>query len=695
MEEIKKIRTVCRSCHGGCGVIAQVKNGKVVKIEGDPDSPISYGTLCSKGLAITQIAYHPDRILHPMKKGHLGWKRITWDEALDTVAYQFKKVIEQHGPESLFIGQGTGRDYESHFSRFGNLLGTPNVLTAGHMCYLSRIGASLITCGRFPVCDYEGKPKCIVLWAVNPLWTNPDEYKGAGFWRAYKKGAKLIVIDPRKNFYTQKADLWLQLRPGTDAALAMGFFQVIIEEELYDKEFVTRYIHGWDAFMERVKEYPLYKVEQITWVDEELIREAARMYACTKPAGIHWGVPTEQTVNCTDFTRTAIGLMAATGNLDAPGGNVFHVPPKVRKVSEFSRHDALSPQQRGKRLGGEQYKLAARMALITPKAAWEAMLTEKPYPLKAGIFVGTNPLITEANAKDIYAALQKLDFLAVADFFLTPTAELADIFLPAGTWLEQNHMAENWKFHGYVLARQKVVEIGECWQDHKIFLELGKRMGQEWWDTVEDTLDYLLEPTGLTWEQFKEKGYLKGDMVYYKYRQGGFSTPTRKVELYSSILEDWGRDPLPKYTEIPESPVSRPDLAKEYPYILNAGLRTPTFFHSANRQVPWLREIRPDPIVEIHPDMAKKHGIKEMDWVWIESPRGRIKQKVKLNDGIDPGVVVAEHGWWFPEIKDDGHGWDISNINLLTDDSHQSMDPVMGATNLRVLLCNISRCEQG
>jgi anaerobic selenocysteine-containing dehydrogenase len=630
-----------------------------------------------------------------MKKGHQGWERITWDEALDTVAYHFKKVIEQHGSESLFIGQGTGRDYESHFSRFGNLLGTPNVLTAGHMCYLSRIGASLITCGRFPVCDYEGAPKCIVLWAVNPLWTNPDEYKGASFWRAYKKGAKLIVIDPRKNFYTQKADLWLQLRPGTDAALALGFFQVIIEEELYDKEFVTRYIHGWDAFMERIKEYPLYKVEQITWVDEELIREAARMYAATKPAGIHWGVPTEQTINCTDFTRTAIGLMAATGNLDAPGGNVFYVPPKVRKVSEFSRHDALSPAQREKRLGGEQYKLAARMALITPKAAWDAMLTEKPYPLKAGIFVGTNPVITEANAKAIYAALQKLDFLAVADFFLTPTAELADIFLPAGTWLEQNHMAENWKFHGYVLARQKVVEIGECWQDHKIFMELGKRMGQEWWDTVEDALDYLLEPTGLTWEQFKEKGYLKGDMFYYKYRQGGFSTPTRKVELYSTILEDWGRDPLPKYTEIPESPVSRPDLAKEYPYILNAGLRTPTFFHSANRQAPWLREIRPDPIVEIHPDTAKKHGIKEMDWVWIESPRGRVKEKVKLNDGIDPSVVVAEHGWWFPEIKDAGHGWDISNINLLTDDSCQSMDPVMGATNLRVLLCNISRCEQG
>jgi anaerobic selenocysteine-containing dehydrogenase len=644
-------------------------------------------------MAITQIAYHPDRILHPLKKTGQGWERITWDEALDTITEQFNKVIREHGPESIFIGQGTGRDYESHFSRFGNLLGTPNVLTAGHMCYLSRIGASLITCGRFPVCDYEGEPKCIVLWAVNPLWTNPDEYKGASFWRAYKKGAKLIVIDPRRNFYTQKADLWLRLRPGTDAALAMGFFQVMIEEELYDKAFVTEYIHGWEAFRERVREYPLDRVERITGVDEDLIRAAARMYCTIKPAGIHWGVPTEQTINCTDFTRTAIGLMAATGNLDAPGGNVFQVPPKVRKVSEFSRHDALGPRQREKRLGGDQYKLAARMALITPKAAWDAILTGKPYPLKAGIFVGTNPVITEANARDIYAALKKLDFLAVADFFLTPTAELAHIFLPAGTWLEQNHMAENWKFHGYVLARQKVVEIGECWQDHKIFQELGKRLGQEWWDTVEDALDYLLEPTGLTWEQFKEKGFLKGDMVYYKYRKGGFSTPTRKVELYSTILKDWGRDPLPKYTEIPESPVSRPDLAKEYPYILNAGLRTPTFFHSANRQVPWLREIRPDPIVEIHPETARKHGLKEMDWVWIESPRGRIKQKVKLNDGIDPGVVVAEHGWWFPEIRDAGHGWDISNINLLTDDSHQSMDPVMGATNLRVLLCNLARCE--
>jgi anaerobic selenocysteine-containing dehydrogenase len=692
MGEVRKVRTVCRSCHGGCGVIAHVKDGKVIKVEGDSESPISHGTLCSKGLAITQLAYHPDRIIYPMKKGGNGWERITWDEALDTVIGKFKEVIKEHGPESIVIGQGTGRDYESHLYRFANLLGTPNVLTAGHMCYVSRVAATLITCGNLPICDYNAEPKCIVMWACNPQWTNPDEYKGEGFWRAYKKGSKLIVIDPRKGFLAKKAYLWLQLRPGTDAALAFGFLHVIIDEELYDEEFVKNYIHGWEEFKERVKEYPLERVEEITWVKKELIRKAARIYATVKPACINWGVPTEQTLNCTDCTRLLTGLMAVTGNLDVAGGNVFFVPPPVRTVSQFSRHKDLSPEQREKRLGGEQYKLASRVALITPKVAWDAILTGKPYPLKAGLLCGTNPVITRANAREAYEALKKIDFLAVIDFFLTPTAELADIFLPAGTWLEQNHVADNWKRHGYALARQKAVEIGECWQDHKIFLELGKRMGQEWWDTVEDALDYLLEPTGLTWEQFKEKGYLKGEQVYYKYKEKGFSTPTGKVELYSTVLEKWGQDPLPKYTEIPESPVSRPDLLEDYPYILNAGLRTPTFFHSANRMIPWLREIRPDPIVEIHPETAAKHGIEDGQWVYIESPRGRVKERAKVTDSIDPRVVVAEHGWWFPEVKDPGHGWDTANINILTDNSHESMDPVMGATNLRVLLCNISPC---
>jgi len=699
MEEEKKIRTVCRSCHGACGVIAHVKDGKVVKVEGDPKSPISHGTMCAKGLAITQLAYHPDRILHPMKK--VGeklsgeWERITWDEALDTIAAKFQAVVDEYGPEYIVVGQGTGRDYESHLYRFANQLGTPNVLTAGHFCYVSRVSSSLITCGNLPVVDYYvNEPKCIIIWATNPMWTNADEYKGENFMRALKNGAKLINVDPRKSFYAGRADLWLQIRPGTDGALAFGFHHVIIEEELYEKGFVENYIYGWDAFKERaMKEYPLEKVQEITWVDKEMIREAARMYATTKPAAIQWGVPTEESINCTDFTRTAIGLMGITGNLDAPGGNALFVNPPTRTVAEFGRHKDLSKEVLAKRLGGEQFKLGARVAFINPKKAWDSIVYGEPYQLKAGLLCGSNPVVSRANAKEAYEALRKIGFLVVIDHFMTPTAELADIFLPAGTWLEQNHVADNWKRHGYVFARQKCCEIGEAWQDHKIFQELGKRMGQEWWPTVEDGLDYLLEPSGLTFEQFKEKGYLQGEMVYHKYRERGFSTPTRKVELWSTILEKWGRDPLPKYVEVPESPYSTPEVAKQYPYIFNSGLRTPTFFHAAGRMIPWLREIRPDPIAEVHPETAKKHGIKDGQWIYIESPRGRIKQRAKLYDGIDPRVVTSEHGWWFPEIKDPGHGWEISNANILTDNAFETCDPNMGSTNVRVCLCNISPCE--
>jgi anaerobic selenocysteine-containing dehydrogenase len=696
MAELKKIKTVCRNCHGACGVIAHVRAGRVVKVEGDPDSPISRGTMCTKGLAVTQLAYHPDRIIHPMKKINGNWQRITWDEALETIANTFQAVIDEYGPEYIVVGQGTGRDYESHLYRFANLLGTPNVLTAGHMCYVSRVSTSLITCGNLPVVDYAGEPKCIVMWACNPLWTNPDEYTAENFYRAFKKGAKLISIDPRKSFYAGKADLWLQLRPGTDGALAFGFHRVIIEEELYEKDFVQNHVHGWHAFKQRVlQDYPLEKVQEITWVDKELIRKAARLYATTKPAAIHWGVPTEQTINCADCTRTMIGLMGISGNLDAPGANALFVNPPTRTVAEFARHKDLSKEVIAKRLGGEQFKLGARVAFINPKKAWDSILYGEPYQLKAGLLCGTNPVVSRANAREAYAALQKLEFLVVIDHFMTPTAELADIFLPAGTWLEQNHVADNWKRHGYVFARQKCGDIGEAWQDHKIFLELGKKMGQDWPDTVEAALDYLLEPSGLSWEQFKQKGYLKGENVYHKYKERGFSTPTRKLELHSTILEKWGRDPLPQYREIPESPLSTPEVAEKYPYIFNSGLRTPTFFHSANRMIPWLREIRPWPIAEIHPQTAEKHGIRDGQWMYIESPRGRIKQRVKLNDGIDPRVVTAEHGWWYPEMKDPGHGWDISNANLLTDNAFETCDPNMGSTNLRVCLCNISPCEDG
>jgi anaerobic selenocysteine-containing dehydrogenase len=655
--------------------------------------------MCSKGLAFKQLVYHPDRLKYPLKragkKGEGKWERISWDEALDTIVNKLKEVKSDYGAESIVLAQGTSREYESFLSRFASLLGTPNVIGAGHMCYLSRVAISLVVCGKLPIADYDGDPKCVVVWGNNVVWTNPDEYTGENLMRVLSEGARLIVVDPRLTYLAGRADVWLQVRPGTDTALALGMANVIIEEELYDRKFVSEYVHGWDEFVERVREYPLERVEEITWVPQEKIREAARLYARTKPAAIQWGVAIEQGRNCSDTNRTLIYLAAITGNLDAPGGNAFFLPPPMRTISHFALRDKLPLEQRKKLLGGDRFKLAARIGMVTPKMVWDAILTGTPYPIKAVLMHGSNPVITRANANEVYRALSQVEFLSVSDFFMTPTAELADIVLPAATWLEADYLGGFFLRHGYIFPRRKIVQIGECWSDFKMFHELGKRMGQEGWgDDVEADLDGILEPGGLTWQQVKDKPYLRGPVEYYKHEKRGFSTPTGKVELYSAILEEWGYDPLPQHHEVPESPVSRPDMLEEYPYILITGARTPVFYHSEHRQIPWLREQHPDPIVEIHPDTAKEHGIEEGDWVYIETPRGKIRQRARLTTGIDPRVVAIQHGWWFPEVKTPDHGWRESNSNILTENDVQGHDPAVGATNLRVLLCRIFRAEE-
>ena len=691
------VRSHCRMCHGGCGVLVYTKDGRVAKIAGDPESPIGHGTVCSKGLASAQMAYHPDRLLHPVRrvgpKGSGRWERISWDEALDAIAHRILDYKARFGAESVAMGYGTGRENEAVIYRFANLLGTPNVLTAGHLCYGPRIATGIITCGSNPIVDYENNPRCVMAWGSNLVIANPDEYKGEALSVCLDAGAKLIVVDPRLTRLAARADIWLQLRPGTDAALALGMLNHIIGEGLYDAEFVENHVHGWEPFVARVREYPVPRVAGITWVPEEKIRAAAHMFATTRPAGIQWGVAIEQQVNCADNNRLLMALMGITGNIDRPGGQVLFKTPKIRNASAFGAHDMLPKAQAAKRLGGDRFRLAGNFAILNPKCVWDAILTEEPYPVKMLFFISSNPVMTRANANEVRKALEHVEFMAVADFFITPTAELADIVLPAATWLEMDYIGDFWKRHGYILPRKKVVQIGECRSDHEMLNDLAHRVGQGeyWWDDFEQGLDYILEPMGITWQDFKKMRYVRGEVTYEKHKTRGFSTPTRKFELYSTLLEKWGYDPLPKYREPVESPVSTPELYREYPFILVTGARSPGFFHTENRQVPWLRELHPDPFLEIHPDTARKLGIVDGDWVVIESPRGKVRQRAKLFRGILPQVVGAQHAWWYPEKREAGQGWNDSNINVLTEDSYESCDPAMGANSVRTLLCRISR----
>ena len=690
------VKSHCRMCHGGCGVLVYVKDGKIAKIAGDPDCPINHGTLCSKGIGASQLVYHPDRLTYPVRrvgsKGSGKWERISWDEALDAIAEKILNYKESFGAESIVMGYGTGRENEAVIYRFANLLGSPNTLTAGHFCYGPRIATTIITCGTNPIVDYENNPRCIMVWGNNLVISNPDCYKGEPFSTALDAGAKLIAVDPRVTRIAARADIWLPLRPGTDTALALGMCNVIVQEELYDKEFVENYVHGWDAFVQRVNEYPLKKVEEITWVPKEKIQEAARLFATTKPAAIQWGVAIEQQVNCADNNRALLALMGITGNIDVQGGQMLFSSPKIRNVGQFGAHKMLSKEQAEKRLGGDRFRLAGNFAIINPKCVWDAILEEEPYPVKMLFFISSNPVLTRGNAREVYRALEAVEFMAVADFFMTPTAELADIVLPAATWLEMDYIGDFWKRHGYILPRRKIVQIGECRSDHEMLNDLAHRVGQgeHWWDTFEGGLDHILEPMGITWKDFEKMDYIRGDVNYRKYKEKGFSTPTGKFELYSTLLEKWGYDPLPQFREPPEGPNSSPEIYKKYPYILITGRRQPGFFHTENRQLPWLRELHKDPVVEIHPETAEKEGIREGDWVIIESPRGKVRQRARLFAGMDPRIVSAEHAWWFPENKDPGHGWDESNINILTSNAYEDCDPAMGATHVRTLLCKVS-----
>ncbi len=712
MEKVEHVvKSICGECHGLCGVLLHVRNGRVVKIEGDEECPITNGTMCSKGLAAVQRLYHPDRLKYPLKRGgdrgEGKWQRISWDEALDTIATNLTKIRDTYSPLSIAVIFGTGRMHSFYVQRFCGILGTPNRGSACNVCFSPRASTGRVTFGRSIMFDAENS-KCLLAWGSNIHHTNESGDKAYQFIEGYKKGAKLICVDPLFTALAAKADIWLQIRPGTDAALALAMLNVIVKEKLYDREFVDRWIYGFDKLVEHVEEFTPEWAQEITWIPASKIREATRLYATIKPACVFTGVAVEFGVNTTNTHRALWFLAAVTGNIDIPGGNVFWESP-LKNIGDISPEgydlrwqprDLITPEAFEQRCGSE-FKLF-RYGVPTPShAVYHAAITGKPYPIKAHIIWSCNPLVCHEDSRNLaYKAIMGTEFSFAVDHFMTPSAELCDIVLPACTWLERDGMNffRAGAVTGLVGLEHKAVEpLEESKSDQEIALLITKRMGLNYgWDSITDMHDNFLKPSGLSWEKVRDINWLYQPLRPLKHEKGqlrpdgmpGFDTASGKIELYSHLLEEMGYDPLPKYVEPPESPFACPELAREYPLILTTGLRSPVLFHSEHRQIPWLREIHPDPLIMIHPETADKFGIKDGEWIYIESPRGRCKQKAKLFLGIDPRVVMAEHNWWFPERKEPDHGVWESNINLLTS-GEPPYDPGFGSTPGRSLLCKV------
>jgi thiosulfate reductase / polysulfide reductase chain A len=733
MKEIKKV--VCIQCHSGCRQSAIIEDGNLIRVEPDLDfpkaelfAPIVKG--CPRANAITDYFYHPDRLNYPLKRkgarGENKWQQIPWDQALDEIADKMKKLIATYGPETIGSTAGTGRTSDEFRWRFLNLLGSPNMVGQGEICYGDYLALMYAMFGwkLFPVVRDE--TQCIIVWGGGgPRYWN-------ALWRsivsARKRGTKVIVIDPRGIDSTRQADLWLQIRPGSDGALAMGIIRHIIEEGLYDKDFVENWCHGFNDLRERAMPYTLDKVSELTWIPVEKIGQAIDWYATLKPGAITHGIGIEHFTNSMETLHAVYSLRALTGNIDVKGGDVFTTAfPDIIHEQEMELHHMLPPEQARKQLGSNRFPLLSCEGFDVTQAfvskAWgslslnrsgqfqryahapsfyRAAITGKPYPLKGVITLSSNPMVTQANTHMVYEALKSLDLYVVSDFFMTPSALLSDYVLPAATYLERPWIWAYAMIIGSERAMPAVVPgKHERWSDYKFWKGLGDRLGQGayWpWEDLEQVYDHRLTPHGMNFKEFMAKGgFAAARGGYKRYEETGFGTSTGKVELRSNVLEKLGCDPLPVYREPAESPFSTPELAKEYPLILISGARFLPYYNSEHRQIAKHRKRCPWPIVEINPATASKLSVKDGDWVWIESPRGRCMQKCNYFDGIDPRVVHAQHGWWFPEDPAEEpslHGVWKSNINVLTDDDPDICNPINGGWPLRGLLCRVYPCNE-
>jgi len=725
-------------CHGGCGIKLHIDNGKVVKVEGDENHAWNQGRLCPRALALTQYIYHPDRVTHPLKRvgerGEGKWQRISWDEAYDTIEQKLKIIRNEHGAESVIFCQGTGRDIGGPISYLAYAYGSPNWIQlglAGHACATPRLASTFATQGDHCITDaaehFSARynhpdwrpPKYIIVWAQNPTIGSVDGFFCHWIIDCMKRGSKIISIDPRVTWIASRSELHLQIRPGTDGAMALGMLNVIINEGLYDKEFVEKWCYGFDELHERIQEYPPEKVAEITWVPKEKIIEAARLYATNKPSAIHWGVPVDHCPQGTVVSQAINHLWAITGNIDIPGGQIISRTSHGATIYPFTTEEVIKlygeelyKNLTDKRIGADRYPLVRNFrAWGQPDVVIEQMETGKPYPIKAAWIQTSNPIGGQAaDPKRHYNALKKLDFIVVVDLFQTPTSmAVADIFLPASTFTEKESLRT---VRAPLAVMVKAIEpVDECKSDWEINLELAKRFSTKPipYNTVKELIDSRLKEVGLSYDELVAKGSWEmppegPTRPYYRNKRGllrkdgkpGFRTPTGKVELWSKFFEECGLDPLPYYEEPSESPVSTPDMWKEYPLILATGRRSSVYFHSEHRMIPWLREIDPDPIVEIHPQTAKELGVADGEWVYIENKRGKVKFKAKTTPTSHPRVVSAGHGWWLPETEGKEPNlfstW-IYNINNLTSMGNQSRSG-FGGTDYRTSLCRITKIKE-
>lgn len=781
---VETIHTYCAHSKSRCGVICTVEDGIFKKVEPDPEHP--NGCICVKGIAAPQIVYAPDRLRYPMRRtrpkdsNDPGWERISWDDALQIAATKLLHIRERFGPEAVVFGRpapggSPANDFVGWLLRLANVFGSPNLMATGHICNWHKDTGSKYTYGvGIPAPDFEHS-QCILLWGHNPEVSWPAHAKR--IMEARRRGAKLIVIDPRPTEMARRADVWLRVRPGTDGALALSMIHVMIEEGLYDEPFVQQWTNGsmlvrtdtwkpllsgdlkdwregsfmaWDhalglvgldpqkgsylpeharpalfaeyavelktgevvkcapAFQllaELAAKYSPTRAETITGVSAEKIRRATYLFARCRPSCYYTYVGIEEHSNAMQTNRAICTLYALTGQFDTQGSNVIFPKPPTKPING---RNLLSEEQAKKRLGFQRRPLgpAGDPGSIQAYELYDAILQERPYPVKGMVMFGGNPLLSQGDSLRGRQAFQALDFYLHVDMFENPGARFADLLLPASTCWESEMVKAGFemgeKTSSFIQLRKALIPLQhESRPDIQVIFDLGVALGlgeHFWGGDVEAAFEDQLEPANVTVTMLRDKPVgieYPQPVRYQKYREasvrGGFKTATKKIEIFSVPFSDHGYDPLPVYLR----PQPSADQSARYPLTLTTS-KLLQFCHSQHRNIPMLRKQVPEPFLEINPQTAERLGVTEGEGIVLETQHGSLRLQAKLVDEIDVGVVCTQHGWWqsCASLEMPGHDpFDSSgaNVNLLI--HNDVIDPISGSVPHRSYPCNVRKAS--
>jgi anaerobic selenocysteine-containing dehydrogenase len=674
------VQTLCRQCAIHCGITVHIRDGVIVDFSGLEDHPINRGSICAKGRAAKELFYHEDRLLKPLKKKPDGsFIEISREQALDEIAEKILHIRQEYGARSLGVWKGEAIGYlqeEDYARRFIHAFGSPNYLSNDSACFNGRYLGFLLVHGFWnshP--EFEGADLTI-LWGTNLSVSHSTYMREVA--KAQKRGAKLIVIDPRLNKTTKRADIVARPRPGSDGALAWGLSRYLIETNAYDREFIEKYSIGFEAFARYAEKFTPEFVAQQTGVDRDTINTIASMIMDNLPKIVIFpGIGLEHHENGVNDVRTIACLGALCGALDIKGGFTWREAMGERKLSlcdEISLRDQ-------KPIGSDRFPVLYdyRWECHT-MTAMDYMLGKGEYPLKGIIMTAANPAINNPNTKKVVAALSSLDLLVVNDLFLTETAKLAHYVFPAATFIERSELHFFPKYQSVALTT-KVAEVSDVHDEYSLWHDLAHHLGfgQEYfpWENEEQVNRWILEPTGISLEDLKNhpEGLVYKPVRYKKYEIQPFPTQSGKVEFTSPYLKKRNLPEISRY--IPPRYLRHPD--KDFPFVLNTGARNPLYFHSRYHNIPKFRKAFPGAQVEMNPADAERLGIKNTERVKVISEIGSVEVQAKIVDQnqILPGFVEIPHGW------QDG------NVNLVTYDDIN--DPISGFPLLKAVPVRIEK----